>query len=156
LVLAEVYENPSAFANPAGARLRNLAVRAYSGGGAAQLTVGFVVRGKGTQPVLIRAVGPGLKRFGVDGTMAAPQLNVSGTLAGSNVVQSFSRVQQWDRRAGSSDVINAAGTLVGAFPLVPGDRDAAAVIFLPAGNYTLAASDEDGGTGIALLEVYAL
>jgi hypothetical protein len=43
---------------------------------------------------------------------------------------------------------------VGAFPLPVGSADAAVVVTLPPGGYTLHASGKDGSTGVALVEVY--
>ena len=43
----------------------------------------------------------------------------------------------------------------GAFPLTS-PRDAALTAALPAGTYTVQVNGADGGTGIALLEVYEL
>ena len=44
---------------------------------------------------------------------------------------------------------------IGAFPLAAGGRDAAFVITLPPGVYTVVGSSADGvGTGIVLVEVY--
>ena len=47
-------------------------------------------------------------------------------------------------------------TASGAFPLVAGSRDAALVVNLPEGGYTVQVSGVAGGTGVALVEVYSL
>ncbi|MBC7366388.1 MAG: hypothetical protein H7343_06170 [Undibacterium sp.] len=45
---------------------------------------------------------------------------------------------------------------MGAFPLPPGSKDAALVVALPAGGYTVQVSGADGGTGTAIVEIYEL
>jgi hypothetical protein len=45
-------------------------------------------------------------------------------------------------------------TQVGAFALPTGSRDAAMVVTLPPGNYTVQASGVNSTTGVALIEVY--
>jgi hypothetical protein len=41
-----------------------------------------------------------------------------------------------------------------AFPLTPGSADAATMLALNPGAYTIVISGADGGTGLALMEVY--
>jgi hypothetical protein len=43
---------------------------------------------------------------------------------------------------------------VGAFALVPGTEDAAILITLPPGAYTVKIEGKNGATGVALLEIY--
>jgi len=45
---------------------------------------------------------------------------------------------------------------VGAFALPVGSKDAALVITLPPGNYTVIVSGVAGASGVALAEVYAV
>jgi hypothetical protein len=40
--------------------------------------------------------------------------------------------------------------------LVPGGKDAAFTVSLPAGGYTVQVSGADGGTGTAIVEIYEL
>ena len=44
----------------------------------------------------------------------------------------------------------------GAFPLDPGSEDAALIVTLPPGGYTVAVSGTGGAAGNALLEIYDL
>ena len=48
-----------------------------------------------------------------------------------------------------------AGDL-GAFDFVPGAKDAALVLSLPAGSYTVQVSGVNNGTGDTIVEVYEL
>ena len=125
-------------------RLVNLSARHWVGTGADVLIAGFVVAGTGSKQVLIRAVGPTLASFGVAGALADPQLEVldgGGRSLGSN--------DNW------SPVLSSTFGRVGAFPLLSGSRDAAALVTLTAGaSYTVKVSGVNNTTGEALIEVY--
>ena len=125
-------------------RLVNLSARHWVGTGADVLIAGFVMAGTGTKQVLIRAVVPTLASFGVTGVLADPQLEVldsSGRLLASN--------DDWNA------ALSPAFVRVGAFPLVSGSRDAAALVNLTAGaSYTVKVSGYNNRTGEALIEVY--
>jgi hypothetical protein len=95
--------------------------------------------------VLIRAVGPTLGGFGVVGVVADPQLtlfNDRGVKIGEN--------NDW---SGSAE-LTAAFVAVGAFALPSTAKDAALVVTLPPGNYSVQAAGTGGTTGVALVEVY--
>jgi hypothetical protein len=59
----------------------------------------------------------------------------------------------WDGISGSATTASVAAA-VGAFPLSAGSKDAAFVVTLPPGPYTVQATGKDGSTGIVLVEVY--
>jgi hypothetical protein len=124
--------------------LVNLSARHFVGTDADVLIAGFVVAGAGSKRVLVRAVGPTLSAFGVTGALADPQLEVmdtSGRVLGGN--------DTWSRE------LESTFTQVGAFPLLGGSRDAAALVTLPAGAaYTVKVSGVNGGVGEALIEIY--
>jgi septal ring-binding cell division protein DamX len=48
----------------------------------------------------------------------------------------------------------AAFTAAGAFPLASDSADAAMLVTLPAGSYTLQLSGQGGTTGVGLAEIY--
>ncbi len=137
--LVEVYE----LGKPATDRLINLSCRSRVGTGAAILIPGLVVRGNAPRRLLIRAVGPGLGDFGVVGTLVDPQLKV---------FRDSEEIAQNDNWSGA-DVAQTAAT-VGAFPLAVGSKDAALLIDLPEGTYTVQVSGVGDTQGIALVEVY--
>jgi hypothetical protein len=124
-------------------RLVNVSVLKHLGTG---LTAGFVVDGTGPKRVLIRAVGPtiGAAPFNVAGAVADPQLTLfSGqTSVGTN--------DNW----GGTAELTAAFTQVGAFALPATSRDAAILVTLQPGNYTVQVSGVGGTTGVAIVEVY--
>ncbi|MDB6169645.1 MAG: Ig family protein [Verrucomicrobia bacterium] len=134
--------NPSA-GGASVVRFINLSTRAQVTAGD-PLIAGLVIGGTTTQTVLLRAVGPGLTPFGVTG-IAHPQLGVfnsAGTLVGSNA--------GWGGSATLTGVFNQ----VGAFPLIAGSADAALLVSLAPGRYSVVVSDTTGASGIALTEVY--
>jgi hypothetical protein len=120
---------PSATAFHASGRLANFSVRVRLAAGADGFTAGFVVAEQ-PRAVLIRAVGPGLARFGVGGFAADPRLVVQ------QGPQSIAGNDDWSDQAGVDLLIAAAGR-VGAFPLESGSRDAARLLILPPGAYSV-------------------
>ncbi|MBM3854081.1 MAG: hypothetical protein FJ399_13160, partial [Verrucomicrobia bacterium] len=129
-------------AEPATARLINLATRAVVGGTAGTPIAGFVIAGGGSKRVLVRAVGPGLAPFGLTGLLDDPSVTVvasGGAIVAGN--------DNW------SSVEAAVFAALGAFALPASSRDAAVVAALSAGAYTTPVG-AGGGSGLALLEVY--
>ncbi len=143
-VIAEIYDaTPAANFTATTPRLLNVSVRKHLG---TSLTAGFVLGGGSPTKVLIRAVGPGLAAFGVEGTVVDPQL----TLFNSSSV----RIDSNDNWGGSA-ALTAAFNSVGAFAL-PGatSRDAALLVTLPPGLYSVEVTGVANTTGTALVEVY--
>jgi WD40 repeat protein len=142
VVLVEAYE----VAATSGARLINVSARNRVGTGDNILIAGFSIAGQGAKTVLIRAVGPTLREFGVGAVLDDPRMVIfdsQGRQIAANddwpsaLVTSFSRA--------------------GAFPLPVGSRDAAWQTTLTAGaGYTVQVSGANGQTGEALIEVYEL
>lgn len=130
-------------------RLVNASVRARAGEGERCLIAGFVVAGAGQKPVLVRAVGPGLTGFGVNGVLAQPSL-VLHNLARSTVV---ARDFGWTAGPDASAVA-ANSTRLGAFALAAGSADSALYLPLASGPYTANVVAPAGESGIALIEVY--
>jgi hypothetical protein len=128
-------------------KLLNLSTRNAVGGGAGELIAGFVVSGDAPKPVLIRVVGPALGAFGLTNALAAARLELFN---GSNAVASNSA---WDSASNAADVI-ATSVRSGAFALPSRSRDAALLLTLEPGAYTVVASGENNASGIALVEVY--
>ncbi len=146
VALLEVYDTAvtSSATTP---RLINVSARAPVSAGAGALIAGFVINGSVAKTVLIRGIGPSLTPFGVPGVLADPVLQVfssgSGVLVAAN-----------DNWSGDPAVVSATGR-VGAFTLAdPGSKDAALVVTLPPGGYTANVTGNNGGTGVALVEVY--
>ncbi|MBI5689128.1 MAG: VCBS repeat-containing protein [Verrucomicrobia bacterium] len=127
-------------------RLANLSVRTQAGTGDQTLITGFALSGAGTKPLLVRAIGPTLGAFGLTGTLADPLVEIA-PLNAAKVADN----NDWSGTA----ALKAAFGAVGAFPLAPDSSKDAALVFSPgAGAYTARVTGSDGGTGVALVEVY--
>lgn len=145
LVLAEIYDADSPAASD---RLVALSTLGFTAGGDRMLVPGFTIAGSAPKRLLLRAVGPGLAPFGVFETLADPTL----VLYASGLTSPVAVSDDW---AGDLEIA-AAGAAVGAFPLAPDSRDAALVITLPPGSYTMAVTGSGTGTGNVLVEIYDL
>ncbi len=128
------------------ARFVNLSSRVHVKHGDAShaVVVGFVVSGSGSQPVLVRAIGPSLSGFGITDALSDPSLSVqnsSGQILAANA--------GWN----NDSLVSATASRVGAFGLTAGSHDSAVVLALPPGAYTatIAGGKSDGE---ALIEVY--
>jgi sugar lactone lactonase YvrE len=162
VVLAEIYDADSGA--PAN-RLVNISARAEVGTGANILIGGFVVEGTTDEALLIRAVGPALGAFGVSGALEAPVLtlfNSNGAIIASNtgwgspVVPGSGAVQGGPGATVLLPATAAIFSQVGAFSLPAGSADSAMVVELPVGSYTAQVSGLNGGTGVALVEIYEI
>ncbi len=145
VALIEIYE----LGVPGENRLVNLSSRAVVGTGANLLIPGLVLTGQSSRRLLVRAVGPGLADFGVDGTLADPRLTV---FRGTEIV---AQNDNWGEQPDAARLAPAMAA-VGAFPLRAGSRDAVLLVELPPGNYTVQVAGVGETTGIALVEVYEL
>lgn len=144
IALAEVYD-PDALG--AAAQLTNISARGFSGLGADVLAPGFVIDGSGAKTMLIRVVGPTLGGFGVLNTMTDPRLEVI-PLNQDFVVASN---DDWSGTA----ALKAAFATTGAFGFPDdGSLDAAVVVRLPPGGYTVRPTGANNGTGVILVEAY--
>lgn len=117
------------------------------------LTVGFSIKSRAR--LLIRGVGPGLIPLGVAGALIDPRIEIfsGGVLIWTNDDWRIQNVTPGVVRLTPED-IERAQVSVGAFPLH--DDDAATVITLEAGSYTVKVMERFGRKGNALVEVYEL
>ncbi len=155
LVLAEVYDaTPAVTFGPNTPRLINVSVLHQIAGG---LTAGFVIAGNGSKTVLIRAAGPtlGAAPFELSGTVADPQLNLyfgETRISGNDDWEASDNGD--DSNAASAARLQAAFGRVGAFAFPAGSKDAALLVTLQPGNFTVQVSGANGANGLALLEIY--
>jgi hypothetical protein len=106
---------------------------------------GFVVTEK-SNAVLIRAIGPSLRSFGISQVLGSPTLRV------------FSGQQElgWSSERGA-EALRRTSDYVGAFPLSVPSGDAATLMILPAGAYTAQVSGGSSSeVGEVLIEVYVI
>ncbi len=139
--LAELYELD------ANGRTVNLSTRARVRGGEGVLIGGFVVQGPAYKRVLIRAIGPTLGAFGVTTALEDTVLTI---YSGSTVVATNDR---WES-APEVAALKAATERAGAFALAANSEDAALLITLPPGAYTVEVRGKGESEGVALLELY--
>ena len=104
---------------------------------------GFIITGVTPKHVLIRAIGPSLSQFGVPDPLADPVLELYHS--GPSPI-AFNN--NW--RDTQEDAIKATG-----IPPV-NELESAIDTTLSPGNYTAIVRGNDGGTGVALVEVYDL
>ena len=123
-------------------RLINLSSRVQVGSSGTLIT-GFVIGGTSSKRVLLRAVGPTLSDFGVKGALANPRLLLFDA-AGKVIAEN----DDW-----SGAETAAAMAQVGAFGFAAGAKDAALLITLVPGTYTMQVL-EVAGSGVALAEIY--
>ncbi|HEY5550995.1 MAG TPA: hypothetical protein VIK52_03850, partial [Opitutaceae bacterium] len=147
IALAEVYE-----VGGGPVRLVNVSTRGFCGTGDQVLIPGFVIVG-GPKRLLLRAVGPGIAAapVNVPGAMPDPDLRViplgrSFTVAAND---------NWGD-GGQTTALQTVFAQAGAFALAPNSLDAALVVRLPPGGYTVIVSGADADTGVVLVEVYDL
>jgi phosphodiesterase/alkaline phosphatase D-like protein len=113
---------------------------------------GFVITGAASRKVLVRAVGPTLAAFGVNDALSSPVLSI---FQGDQLVATNSAWAGAGRDA--TEILTDAFDRAGAFRLIDeSSRDAALVVSLVAGAYTVHVKSGDGKSGAALLEVYDL
>lgn len=129
-------------------QMSNISTRSFAGTGDQVMTGGFVVTDD-QRRVLIRGVGPTLGGFGVAGTLADPVL----TLRKSGETAVLFTNDNWGDAANAAEITSRA-TALGAFALPAGSKDAVILETLPKGAYTVQVTGADGGTGVAIIEVY--
>jgi PKD repeat protein len=142
--LIEIYDTGG---NPY-ASLTNVSARMEVTGGNGILIAGLVIGGNGPKTVLVRGVGPALSQYGVTGALADPVITV---FSGTTAIASNS---SWGAGTSTAAQIASAASAVGAFPLPSGSKDAALLITLNPGAYTVEVTSASSTTGVALIEVY--
>lgn len=146
IALAEIYDTAWPI-DATAPRLVNVSARSQVGTGAEVLVAGFVIGGSGTKTLLIRGIGPTLADFGVTGALTDPQLTLFRTV--DSVSTQIGANDNWD-----SATITATADRVGAFTIPAGSNDAALLVNLQPGAYTVQMSGVSAGTGVGLIEVY--
>ncbi len=132
-------------------RLTNLSSRMFVGAGEQTAIPGLVVSGSGTKTYLVRAIGPGLAKFGVDGVLSDPHITL---IAGGGSSATFSN-DNWETAPSPAALVQAAER-AGAFALEAGSKDAALLVNLRAGSYTALVSGAGSASGTALVEIYEI
>lgn len=137
------------------ARLVNLSVRARVNGAGDAVIPGLTIApGSPSRRLLIRAIGPELGKLGVADPLMDPKLEL---FAGETRV---SENDDWEIPVGliaeNPASLPAAFAQAGAFPLPPSSKEAAMVVTLAPGSYTLQVRGAGGGGGEVLVEIYEI
>ncbi len=136
--LVEVYNVDTDYSSG----LLNISTRGPVGTNDDVMIAGFIVRGDRERHILVRGIGPSLAQAGVTNPLADPTLEIHD--ANGQIAQND------DWKSDQENEIRAAG-------FAPrDDRDAAVILSLWPGSYTAIVRGKGGGTGNALVEVYAL
>ncbi|MBL9207199.1 MAG: hypothetical protein JNN01_19070, partial [Opitutaceae bacterium] len=155
VALAEIYELNETSGRQQ--RLINLSSRGHVAPGEGVLVGGFVVTGNTPKRLLIRASGPGLAGFGVNGALADPFLRLfdhTSALIARNDNWELPLTAQTGQIAATAVDLAATAQEAGAFAFTSGSKDAAVLITLAPGLYSAQVSSSTSASGVALIEVY--
>jgi hypothetical protein len=141
--LIEVYDLNSA----ANAKLANISTRGSVQTANNVMIGGFALGGSSSNPakVVVRAIGPTLAQAGINSALSNPTLQLFDS-NGQNVASN-------DNWADNPTQATELQTL-GLAPSNP--AESALVAILPPGLYTAVVAGQGGGTGVGLIEVYAI
>jgi hypothetical protein len=148
VALVEAYDTDTAIDS---LRLTGLSTRATVRNGAGPLIGGFAVGGASPRTFLIRASGPALALFGVQGTLSQPKLELY-RLGNPNILLATN--EGWASDPSEVGRLKAAFGAAGVFRWADGSADCALLTTLPPGNYTANISGRNSTEGVALIEVY--
>ena len=134
----EVYDLDQA----ADARLANISTRGFVDTGNNVMIGGFIVGANGSR-VIVRAIGPSLTQAGIAGALPDTKLS----LRNGNGTEIAANDDWYETQAAEVQATGVQPT---------NSFESAIVATLPNGNYTAIVSGYNGGTGVALVEVYNL
>ena len=124
--------------------LGNISTRSSVGTADNVLISGFIVGDVDSATVVVRALGPSLAASGVSGALSDPTLTIYNS-AGAAIATN----NNWQDNVNAIDIQRN-----GLAP--PNPSESALVLHLPTGRYTAIVTGANGGTGVALAEVYTL
>ena len=130
--------------------LGNVSTRAFVQTGDNVMIGGFIIEGPLSREVVIRAIGPGLRRYHVPNTLADPKLELhdgSGRLIGSN--------DNWQDTIIGGVIHTPQGSEIQDRGYAPSQlSESAMIVILQPGNYTAIVRGVNNTVGVALVEVY--
>ena len=127
-------------------RAQNLSTRVDVETGANVGIGGFIITGTEPKLVVVRALGPSLEKFGVPGFLADPVLELHDSnqdIIATN--DNWMDNSPADQQLLTDHLLNPSE-----------DLESAIIITLEPGTYTGVVSGKNGGTGVALIEIYDL
>jgi hypothetical protein len=145
VALVEVYDIGTASLDvSSNAQLGNISTRGLVQTGDNVMIGGFILKGDKPATVIVRAIGPSLTQYNVPNALQDPTLELrdhTGAVIKSN--------DNWMNDPGAAQIQTNH--------LAPGDpREAATIVTLQPGNYTVIVRGKNNTTGIALVEGYVL
>jgi len=158
-VLLELYD---ASIDPAAEtqRFTNLSARAPVTGDSHVLVGGLVIGGADNQRILIRAPGPSLLTAGVSDALANPTIAVydsTNTLIATNDDWALQTLLNSAYQPAALADLVAAQTSAGAFTFADKSLDAALLLTLPRGLYTVVVTSADKvSAGTTMIEIYQM
>jgi hypothetical protein len=121
----------------------NISTRGRVAPGDDVLIGGFIIGGQTTKKIIVRALGPSLVGSGFT-VLADPMVELHGS-DGELIAMNG----DWGRGNQASEITSTG--------LQPGNpKESALSVTIPSGNYTAIVQGENGGAGIALVEIYDL
>ncbi len=127
----------------------NTSTLAHVAAGSDQISSGFVIAGRSSRTVLVRAVGPTLADFGLADPLVNPLLFL---YQGDKLI---AQSEGWAPDDDAEVRLTAAFDRAGAFRFSSkATRDSALLVTLAPGAYTLQVKSADGSGGATLVEVY--
>ena len=136
--LAEVYD----FDTASTAKLSNIATRGFVNTGDNAMIGGFIVGGTEPAKILVRAIGPSLTQFGLQGALQATTLELHDSNGSVISNEGWRSTQESEIQATTIPPSN--------------DNEAAILATLAPGNYTAVVRGKNDTTGIAVVEAYNL
>ena len=110
------------------------------------MIVGFVISGSGSKPIMVRATGPSLTKYGVAGVLPDPTLELyrDQTIIASN--------DSWNAAPNLGAIMAAGGDKLGG--VVLSNKEAILMQAFTPRDYTAQVKDAGNGQGIALVELF--
>ena len=109
---------------------------------------GFVIGGEAEKTLLIRGVGPGIAMFGLDD--ATPDVAIE---LFNDSTESITSNDDWGSNTNATEIETVADS-VGAFPFETDSKDAAILVTLEPGLYTVQLTGPNDSVGVSLIELY--
>ena len=123
------------------------------------LIMGIVISGT-TRDVLIRAIGPSLRQFGVNDAADDTTLELNGNgimpIRNDDWGADPEGINRPNLGLSSAPTVVALAAFTGAFPLAAGGKDAAYPVRLAPGNYTMIVRTKSAEPGEVLAEAYVI
>ena len=136
--LVEAYD----FDTASTAKLSNIATRGFVNTGDNVMIGGFIIGGTEPANILVRAIGPSLIPFGVQGALPATTLELHDSNGSVISNEGWRSTQESEIQATTIPPTN--------------DNEAAILATLVPGNYTAIVRGKNNATGIAVVEAYSL